>query len=559
MSEKFVFTTQGLNKRYGARHVLKDISLSFFVGAKIGIVGPNGAGKSTLLRIMAGVDTEYDGTARLLPGYRVGYVPQEPSFDPQATVREVLQSAFGEVHQRIAEYESLAAKMGEDISSEEMERVLQRMGQLQDEIEARDGWNLELQMKTAAEALCLPDDERTMGTLSGGEKRRVALCKVLLEKPDLLLLDEPTNHLDAETIDWLEIQLREYPGTVILVTHDRYFLDNVTEWILELDNGFGVPWKGSYSVWIEQKLAKLAQESDKDSPRARMLQKELAWIRMSNKDRRAVSEARLRDYSRLLAEEAAAQRGEDTVLLFAPPPPLGDTVVRFENVSKSYEGECIFSDVSFDVPRGAVVGIVGPNGTGKTTLLRVIAGLETPDQGTVIRGESVRFAYADQERSALQGSNTLVEEIGEGNDEILLGTRRIPVRKYLALFGFRGNDQQKSVNQLSGGERNRANLAKVFKIGGNVILLDEPTNDLDVNTLRMLEDAIERFAGNLFVVSHDRFFLDRTCTHLLVFEGEGKVRFFQGNYREYEEWRQKEFGSGLFEDRRARYRRLVLP
>ncbi|HMZ52017.1 MAG TPA: energy-dependent translational throttle protein EttA, partial [Candidatus Sumerlaeota bacterium] len=407
------------------------------------------------------------------------------------------------------------------------------------------------------EALCLPDDDRIVKTLSGGEKRRVALCKALLEKPDLLLLDEPTNHLDAETVDWLEEQLRDYPGTVIVVTHDRYFLDHITRWILELDAGKGIPFEGNYTSWIEQKLARLVAEEKKDTPRKKALERELAWIKMSSKQRHELQQSRLAEYERLVAQENAANQQDNAQIQIAQGPPLGDQVVEFQNVTKSYDGNVLIKDLSFSIPKSAVVGIVGPNGAGKTTLFRMIIGQEKPDSGTVKVGTTVKVSYVDQERATLGGEKSLVEEIGGGNEEVAFGKKMVNVRQYLSRFGFKGNDQQKPTKQFSGGERNRANLAKLLKEGGNLLLLDEPTNDLDVNTLRLLEEAINSFSGCVMVISHDRFFLNRVCTHLMVFEGDGKVRFFEGNYEEYEAWRLKEMGTRLFENRRAKYNKIV--
>lgn len=545
----------GLNKYYGQKHVLKDINLCFYPGAKIGIVGENGSGKSTVLRIMAGLDDEFVGKASITKGYRAGIVPQEPVFDPEATVREVLESAFSETTALLREYEALTAKMSEELSDDEMQAAIDRMGVLQDKLDAADAWNLDVHMAHASEALCLPDDDRTMGSLSGGEKRRVALCKALLDKPDLLLLDEPTNHLDPETVDWLETQLKEYPGTVIIVTHDRYFLDNITKWILEIEGGHGIPWEGNYSSWLEQKLARLSAEEKKNNARSAALEHELAWIRMTNKDRQELSRARLAHFEQLVAREAGKQDGN--VITIAPGPELGDDVIEVQDVSKSFGDRVLFKDVSFIVPKAAVVGLVGPNGTGKTTLMRMLVGKEGADSGNIRIGSTVVFSYVDQERSSFDGNKSLLDEISGGASDIALGKQKVPVRQYLARFGFKGPDQQKTVAELSGGERNRCHLAKLLKEGGNVLVLDEPTNDLDVNTLRLLEEAILDFRGCVLVTSHDRFFLDRICTHLLVFEGEGHVRWFTGNFKEYEEWRLKEMGDRLFENRRTRYRTLV--
>jgi len=557
MANQFIYHMEGLDKRYGSKHVLKDFYLSFYPGAKIGIVGENGAGKSTILKIMAGEITEFDGEAWLSKGYTRGFVPQEPQLDPETTVRTEIEQAFAETVAQLKEFEDISMKMAEPMDDDEMQKALDRMAELQDQLDASDAWNLDSHLSQASEALCLPDDDRLIGTLSGGEKRRVALCRALLEKPDLLLLDEPTNHLDAETIDWLEAQLRDYEGTVIIVTHDRYFLDNVTKWILEIDGGHGVPWEGNYSSWLEQKLSKLASQEKKNSPKAQALDHELAWIRMNNNDRQELSRARIADYEKLLARENAAAKQDSAVIQIAQGPELGDKIVEFNGVSKAYDDAPLFADHSFIVPKGAIVGIIGPNGTGKTTLMRMIVGDEKPDAGDVIVGSSVKISYVDQERGAIEGDVSLVEEIGGGDDEVSFGQQRIPVRKYLARFGFSGADQQKKASELSGGERNRCNLAKLLKEGGNVLLLDEPTNDLDVNTLRLLEEAILNFSGCALIISHDRFFLDRVCTHLLVFEGEGTIRWFDGNFQAYEEWREKELGSKLFENRRARYRRLV--
>ncbi len=557
MAEKFIFHMLGVNKSYGHKQVLKNINLSFFPGAKIGIVGENGSGKTTVLKIMAGLDKEFQGEATITPGYKSGIVLQEPELDDTLTVHETIESAFGETKALLDEYNKIADNLAKPMGDDEMQAAMDRMGELQDKLDTIDAWNLDQHISLAGDALCLPEDDRVVGTLSGGERRRVALCKALLEKPDLLLLDEPTNHLDPETVEWLEEQLREYPGTVIIVTHDRYFLDNITKWILELDNGHGVPWEGNYSSWLEQKLGKLATTEKRESPRAKALERELAWIRMSRGDRNEKARARIREYEQLVARGSAkAARKDNTVIQIAPGPDLGSQVIEFDSVAKAFDDNLLFTDLDFIVPRSAVVGLVGPNGTGKTTMFRMLLGEESSDSGKVTIGQTVNLAYVDQGRE-LEDDISLLDEIGGGASEIVIGTQTVPIRQYLSRFGFKGADQQKAAKDLSGGERNRCHLAKILKVGGNVLLLDEPTNDLDVNTLRMLEEAVMDFSGCVLVISHDRFFLDRICTHLLVFEGEGKVRWYEGNFSEYQEWRQKELGGKLFENRRNRYRKIV--
>ena len=557
MAEKFIFHMYGVSKFYGQKQVLKEINLGFYPGAKIGIVGENGSGKTTVLRIMAGLDKEYQGDAFITPPFRAGMVAQEPVLDPNLTVRETIESAIGDTKALVDEYNALADSMASPMEDDEMQKAMDRMAELQDKIDTLDAWNLDQHLNAASDALCLPEDDRIVKTLSGGERRRVALCKILLEKPDLLLLDEPTNHLDAETVNWLEEQLRDYPGTVIIVTHDRYFLDNVTKWILELDGGRGVPWEGNYTSWLEQKLTLLARSEKKDTPRAKALQRELTWIKMSRGDRNEMARSRIREYEQLVARETARVKAANASIQIAPGPDLGNQVVEFHEVAAGYNGANLFENLSFIVPRSAVVGLVGPNGTGKTTLLQIINGRVQPRAGKTVNGKTVQLAFVDQERESLQGDQTLIEEVGEGLDEITIANRKIPIRQYLAQFGFKGASQQKKSNELSGGERNRCHLAKVLKLGGNLLLLDEPTNDLDVNTLRMLEEAILDFSGSVMVISHDRFFLDRVCTHLLVFEGEGKVRWFEGNFSAYQEWRSRELGDRMFENRRNRYRKIV--
>lgn len=557
MAEQYVFSTYKLGKSYGPKQVIKDISLSFLPGAKIGIVGQNGSGKSTLLRIMALQDHEFQGHAEAAPGIRVCFVPQEPALAEELTVRQHLEQAFSETLALISEYEKITESMG-DMDPDAMDAAMERMGKLQEAIEACDGWELETRLRVAANALVLPPDDMPVRILSGGERRRVALCRALLEQPDLLLLDEPTNHLDAETVAWLETYLKEYPGTVIISTHDRYFLDNITRWILELEDGLGLPFEGNYSSWLEQKISILAEQEKKESPRRRSLDRELKWIRMTRRDHRDLSQSRLSQYETLLAKESNESRADAHVIQIAPAPALGDSVVAFHNVTMGFNGSILMKEASFVVPRGAVVGIVGPNGTGKTTLFRLIARALEPLSGRVEVGETVKLAWADQLRETVNVERTVYEEISDGEEAVQFGSSSIPARAYCGRFGFRGQDQQKLVKNLSGGEQNRVHLAKTLKIGGNVLLLDEPTNDLDVGTLRGLEDAIEEFSGCVLVISHDRFFLNRICTHLLVFEGEGRIRFFIGNFEEYQETRAKEPGGISLENRRARYRPFTL-
>jgi sulfate-transporting ATPase len=556
MPPQFVFQTQNLSKCYNDKTIFEGLSLSFYYGAKIGIVGENGSGKTSLLRIMAGVDQDYMGTAQLAKGMRVGYVPQEPKLNPDKTVRGNLEEALEPVHALIRRYDEVADAMGEKKPKEQMDKLMDEMSRLQEQIDEMDAWEVDRLLDVASDALVLPPDDANIATLSGGERRRVALCKVLLEKPDLLLLDEPTNHLDAETVAWMERALRDYHGTVIIVTHDRYFLDHITKWILELDNGRGIPFEGNYSSWLKQKAEWLRQVEKKESQRQKVLAHELEWISSSPEGRRKKSQARITRYEELSGERFEA--GKDDVLIQIPPGPhLGNKVLILEGVHKGYGGIPLLDDVSFNLPRGGVVGVIGPNGCGKTTLFRMIVGQEAPDKGSVVVGESVVLSYVDQHRDALGDGNTVFEEITGGEEEVQLGDRKMNARAYLSRFNFRGSQQQKKVGQLSGGERNRVHLAKLLKRGGNVLLLDEPTNDLDVNTMRVLEEAINQFTGCVMVISHDRYFLDRICTHLLIFEGDGKMRWFEGNFADYEEKVLVRNQDRLLH-RRGKYKKLAL-
>jgi len=555
MARQYIFTMLDLHKSYGTRKVLTDINLCFFPGAKIGIVGENGAGKSTVLRIMAGIEKDFEGTAQPEKGVRVRLVAQEPWLDPEKTVRENVEVAFAPIKALLQDYEKVSEKLGEDLPEAEMDKAMKRLGVLQEKIDAVEGWELDRHYAIAADALVLPPDDADVTRLSGGERRRVALCQALLEKPDLLLLDEPTNHLDAETVQWLEMQLVDYPGTVIVVTHDRYFLDNITKWILELDSGRGIPFEGNYTSWLEQRLALLVKAEKKHSTRRKSLERELKWIRMSTKDRNDLSRARIAEYEDLVTREQ--QKSEEDLIEIPPGERLGDQVLEVRGVNKSFGDTQLIDDLTFSMPRGAIVGVLGPNGAGKTTLFRMIMGEEAPDEGEIIRGATVKPVYVDQHRSSLDGTHTVFEEVSGGLEEIKLGNRTMPARSYLSRFNFKGTDQQKRVKDLSGGERNRLHLAKMVKEGGNFLLLDEPTNDLDVGVLRMLEDAINAYTGCAMIISHDRFFLDRICTHLLVFEGDGKVRWMEGNFQQYEERKLREKGDEAFTQRRSRYKKLV--
>ena len=556
MAGEYVFTMSGLTKAYGPKTILENIHLSFYHGAKIGIVGENGSGKSTLLKIMAGEDKEFDGQAEPLKGTRVGFIAQEPCLDMDKTVRENVEDAFAEIKKLLDQFNEVSAKMGESLADDEMEKALEKMGRLQDQIDAVDGWELDRQINVAMDALVLPPDDQKASTLSGGEARRVALCRTLLQKPDILLLDEPTNHLDAETVQWMEETLASYPGNVIVSTHDRYFLDNITKWILELENSKGIPFEGNYTSWLEQKAERLKHRDKSASGLQKRVNQELEWIRTSPSARRSKSKSRINDYEKLLSQKVEVD--ESTLdIQIAPGPHLGDRVIETKSLSKGYGDNLLIKDMTVSIPRGAVVGLIGPNGTGKTTLFRMIVGEETPDSGTMEIGSSVELAYVDQHRHDLDGEKTIYEEITGGADQIEVGGREINSRSYVGKFNFKGSDQQKKVASLSGGERNRVHLAKLLRRGGNVLLLDEPTNDLDVTTLRNLESAILNFSGCVLVISHDRFFLDRICTHLLVFEGENKVRWFEGNFEEYREKRREELG-GKEENRRSKYKKLTI-
>lgn len=554
MPPNFVFQMQNMSKFYGDRPVLQNFNLSFYLGAKIGIVGENGAGKSTLLRIMAGLDTEIQGTAQISKGCRALLVPQEPRLNPAKDVRGNLEEAMAPIQALIDRYDEVMGRMGDDLSEKEMDKLNDEFDFLQNEIDRLDGWNMDHLLDVASEALVLPPDDADVTTLSGGERRRVALCKALLEKPDLLLLDEPTNHLDAETISWLEKTLRDYPGTVIIVTHDRYFLDNITKWILEIEDTRGIPFEGNYSSWLKQKQELLRIQEKKETRRQQLLAQELEWINSTPAGRLKKNQARINRY-----EELAAQgfelRKDDISIQIPPGPRLGDRVLRVSGLSKGYGGRLLIDNCDFELPRGGIVGVIGPNGTGKTTLFRMIIGQEQPDAGRIELGETVQLSYVDQHRDALDDEKTVFEEISGGNEELQLGDRRINARAYLSRFNFRGPQQQKLVGQLSGGERNRVHLAKLLRTGGNLLLLDEPTNDLDVNTMRVLEEALIEFPGCAMVISHDRFFLNRICTHLLIFVGDGKLSWFEGNFESYEERVLAQDGEHLLH-RRSRYRAL---
>ena len=552
---EYIYTMMGVSKTVPPnREIIKDISLSFFPGAKIGVLGLNGAGKSTVLRIMAGIDNEYSGEARPQPGIKIGYLPQEPQLEDDKTVRENVEAGMGDVKQLLADFDDINMKFAEPMSDDEMNELLAKQAELQEKIDAANGWDMDRTMNMAADALRLPPWDAEVKNLSGGEKRRVALCKLLLSAPDMLLLDEPTNHLDAETVAWLERYLHDFPGTIVAVTHDRYFLDNAAEWILELDRGHGIPWKGNYSSWLEQKEKRLEQEAKQEQAHMKTIKHELEWVRSNAKGRRTKSKARLKQFEELQSKEF--QKRNETSQIYIPPGPrLGEAVIEFDHVSKAFGDKYLIDDLSFKVPQGAIVGIIGPNGAGKSTLFNMIAGTEQPDEGSISIGPTVELAFVSQSREDLGHDKPLWEEVADGEEVIKVGNYTLPARAWLSRFNFKGADQQKQVKHLSGGERNRLQLAKVLKLGGNVLLLDEPTNDLDVETLRALEEALLNFAGSVMVISHDRWFLDRIATHILAYENNSHVEFFEGNYSEYEQDYKNRHGKNL-QPERIKYRPL---
>ena len=557
MPPQFIYTMKGLGKVYPPDTVvLKDIWLSFLPGAKIGVLGLNGAGKSTLLRIMAGEEQDFLGEAFPAEGISAGYLPQEPRLDSDKTVLGNVEQGVAAVRALLDEYDRVSTKLGEDLSPEEMEKALEQQGRIQDRIEAAGAWDLDSRLELAMDALRLPPPDADVVTLSGGERRRVALCRLLLQQPDLLLLDEPTNHLDAESVAWLERHLKDYPGTVVAVTHDRYFLDNVAKWILELDRGSGIPWEGNYSSWLDQKRRRLEIEEKQETKHQRTLERELEWVRMSPRARQAKGKARLNAYEELLTADAV-QKIESVEIYIPPGPRLGDVVVEARRLRKGYGDRLLMDDLTFTLPRGGIVGVIGPNGAGKTTVFKMITGPEKADGGTLRLGETVQLGYVDQERDALAADKTVWEEISGGQDELLIGKRTVASRAYVSWFNFRGRDQQRKVGSLSGGERNRVHLAKLLRRGANVLLLDEPTNDLDVDTLRALEEALLQFAGCAVVISHDRWFLDRIATHMLAFEGDSQVVWFEGNYQDYEADRRRRLGAAADQPHRIKYRKLT--
>ncbi len=556
MGKQYIYTIADLTKKHGQREVLKDIWLAFYPGAKIGVLGRNGAGKCTLLRIMAGEDREFDGEARLTDGFSVGYVPQEPKLQEDANVLQNVEVSVAASRALLNEFNEINASLAEDMDADRMQKLCDRLSQVQDQIDAANLWELDRQIEIAMDAMNLPPSDAEVKSLSGGERRRVALCKVLLQRPDLLLLDEPTNHLDADSVAWLERHLAEYPGTVVAVTHDRYFLDNVAGWILELDRGQGIPWEGNYSSWLEQKEERLRREEKTASARQKTLQRELEWIRMAPKARQAKSKARIRDYERM-STQAFEDRSDEFEIQIPPGRQLGDLVVEGHGICKGYGEQQLIEKLDFRLPPGGIVGVIGPNGSGKTTLFRMLTGQESPDQGQLRTGETVELGYVDQSRDALKDDHTVFEEISGGQETFEMGGRKINARAYVSRFNFRGSDQEKKVGKLSGGERNRVHLAKLLRRGSNLLLLDEPTNDLDVDTLRALEEAIVNYAGCVVVISHDRWFLDRIATHILAFEGDAYVHWCEGNYQTYEAQRRDRLGIRADEPHRFRYKKLV--
>ncbi len=555
MTAQYTYVMKDLRKLVPPkREILKGIHLSFYPGAKIGVLGNNGAGKSTLLRIMAGVDKEFLGEAWPAPGLKIGYLPQEPQLDPTKTVKENVDEGVAETRALLQRFEEVSMKLGEDLSPEKMEKLLDEQGRLQDQIEAVNAWELDHQVEMAMDALRCPPGDADVTVISGGERRRVALCRLLLSKPDMLLLDEPTNHLDAESVAWLERMLEEFKGTVVAITHDRYFLDNVAKWILELDRGEGRPFEGNYSGWLELKAKRMKDEERQQDARSKALARELEWVRLSPKARQAKSKARLNRYEEMVAEASTDQRDASLEIVIPPGPRLGGEVVSFEGVSKAFGDRQLIDNLTFKLPRGGIVGVIGPNGAGKTTLFRMIMGVEKPDKGKVIVGDTVKLGYVDQSRDALLENNTIYDEISEGSESMMMGERSINSRSYVSSFNFKGQDQQKRVGILSGGERNRVHLAKMIKRGGNLLLLDEPSNDLDVDTLRALEDGLEKFPGCAVVISHDRWFLDRIATHILAFEGDSHVEWFEGNFADYEADRKRRFGDDADQPHRIKYK-----
>jgi len=553
---KVIYSMIGVSKYYDKKAVLKDIYLSYFYGAKIGVIGLNGSGKSSLLRILAGVDQEFQGKTAVSPGFTIGFLEQEPQLDPTKTVREIVEQGVQPIVDLLKEFDEISAKFSEPMSDDEMSDLLERQGKVQEKLDATQAWDLDSRLEMAMDALRCPPPDTSVSILSGGEKRRVALCRLLLQKPDILLLDEPTNHLDAESVAWLEHHIQQYAGTVIAVTHDRYFLDNVAGWILELDRGHGIPWEGNYSSWLEQKRTRLQQEEKTETDRQKTLQRELDWIRMSPKGRHAKGKARINSYEALLSQETE-KRSQELEIYIPPGPRLGQVVIEAEGLKKVYGDRVLFEDMNFRLPPGGIVGIIGPNGAGKTTLFRIITAQEKSDSGSIRLGETVKLAYVDQSRDVLNPNKSVWQEISGDLDTVQLGSRQVNSRTYVARFNFSGSDQQKRVGSLSGGERNRVHLARMLKEGANVLLLDEPTNDLDVNTLRALEEALESFAGCAVVISHDRWFLDRVATHILAFEGESRVVWFEGNYSDYEADRRARLGSAADQPHRIKYRHLT--